>query len=134
VISFTPGRFTPEKRAPGTHCIGDWVESRAVLDEVERRKFLTLPELEPRPLGRPARCHSLYRLRYPCDIRKQVNFFGHHFVFVECMIYYYNMAAVWNFVPSFIIFDQIFKNLGEDWTVAHRRLPIIRPYFFLTQN
>jgi hypothetical protein len=32
----------------------------------ERRgEFLTLPRLELRPLGRPARSQSLYRLRYP---------------------------------------------------------------------
>jgi hypothetical protein len=31
------------------------------LDDVEKRKFLTLPELELRPL----RSQSLYRLRYP---------------------------------------------------------------------
>jgi hypothetical protein len=35
------------------------------LDEVEKRKFLTIPGLELRPLGRPARSQSLYRLRYP---------------------------------------------------------------------
>jgi hypothetical protein len=38
---------------------------RAGLDDVEKRKFLTLPVLELRPLGRPARSQSLYRLRYP---------------------------------------------------------------------
>jgi hypothetical protein len=32
---------------------------------VKKRKFLTLPGLELRPLGRPARSQSLYRLRYP---------------------------------------------------------------------
>jgi hypothetical protein len=32
---------------------------------VEKRNFLPLPELELRPLGRPARSQSLYRLRYP---------------------------------------------------------------------
>jgi hypothetical protein len=42
-------RFTP-----GTHCIGDWVDPRAGVDNVEKRKFLTLPRLELRPLGRPA--------------------------------------------------------------------------------
>jgi hypothetical protein len=36
----------------------------AGLDDMEIRKFLTLPELEPRPLGRSARSQSLYRLRY----------------------------------------------------------------------
>jgi hypothetical protein len=55
-----PGRFTP-----GTHCVGDWVDPRAGLDDVEKRKFLTLPGLEFRSLGRPARSQSLYRLPYP---------------------------------------------------------------------
>jgi hypothetical protein len=32
---------------------------------LEQRKFMTLPGLELRPLGRPARSQSLYRLRYP---------------------------------------------------------------------
>jgi hypothetical protein len=60
-----PGRFIPGKRAPGTHWIGGWVGPRAGLDDVENRKFLTLPGLELRPLGRPAGSHSLYRLHYP---------------------------------------------------------------------
>jgi hypothetical protein len=51
--------------APGTHRIGGWVDPRAGLDDLEKRKFLTLPGLEIRPLGRPARSQSLYRLRYP---------------------------------------------------------------------
>jgi hypothetical protein len=42
-----------------------WVDPRAGLDAVGKRKFLTLPGLEVRPLGRPARSQSLYRLRYP---------------------------------------------------------------------
>jgi hypothetical protein len=37
----------------------------AGLDDVEKKKFLTLPGLELRPLGRPARSQSLFRLRYP---------------------------------------------------------------------
>jgi hypothetical protein len=60
-----PCRFTPEERAPGTHWIGGWVGPRAGLDDVEKRKFLTLPGLELRLLGRPARSQSLYRLLYP---------------------------------------------------------------------
>jgi hypothetical protein len=59
-----PGRFTSEERAPGTHWIGGWVDPRSSLDDVEKRKYLTVPRLEPRPLGRPARSQSLYRLRY----------------------------------------------------------------------
>jgi hypothetical protein len=60
--------FTPGERAPGTHWIGGWVGPRAGLDDVEMRKFLIVPGLELRPLARPARSQSLYRLRYPCSI------------------------------------------------------------------
>jgi uncharacterized membrane protein YkvI len=38
---------------------------RAGVDNLEKRKFFTLPGLELRLLGRPARSQSLYRLRYP---------------------------------------------------------------------
>jgi hypothetical protein len=57
-----PGRFTPAERVPGTHWIGSWVDPRASLDDVEKRKFLTVPGLELRHLGRPARSQSLSRL------------------------------------------------------------------------
>jgi hypothetical protein len=58
-----PGRFTPGERASGTHWIGGWVDlPRAGLDTAKKRKFLTLPGLELRPLGRPARSQSLSRL------------------------------------------------------------------------
>jgi hypothetical protein len=33
-----PGRFTPRESAPGTHWIGGWVDPRAGLDDVEKRK------------------------------------------------------------------------------------------------
>jgi hypothetical protein len=46
-----PGKEPP----PRTHWIGGWVDPRAGLDDVEKRKFLTPPRLELRPLGRPAR-------------------------------------------------------------------------------
>jgi hypothetical protein len=60
-----PCHFTPMKRAPGTRWILGWVDPRAGLDDLEKRKFFTLSELELRPLGRPSRSQSLYRLRYP---------------------------------------------------------------------
>jgi hypothetical protein len=41
------------------------VGQRAGLNDVEKRKFLPLLGLELRPLGRPGRSQSLYRLRYP---------------------------------------------------------------------
>jgi hypothetical protein len=49
------GPFSPGERAPGTHWLGCWVGPRAGLDDVEKRKFLILPELELRALGCPAR-------------------------------------------------------------------------------
>jgi hypothetical protein len=55
----------PSRFNPGTHWIGGWVHPRASLDDMEKRKFLTLLVLELRPLGHPARSQSLYRLPYP---------------------------------------------------------------------
>jgi hypothetical protein len=40
------------------------VDPRACLDDMDKRKFLTLPGLELRLLRRPTRSWSLYRLRY----------------------------------------------------------------------
>jgi hypothetical protein len=48
------GHFTPGGKSP-----------RTGVDDVERTKILPLTGLEFRPLGRPARSQSLYRLRYP---------------------------------------------------------------------
>jgi hypothetical protein len=55
----------PGERALGTHSLGGWVDPRADMDDVEKRKFLTLSGLELRPLGRQARSQLLYRLHYP---------------------------------------------------------------------
>jgi hypothetical protein len=43
------GRFTPGERDPGSQWVGGWVDPRAGLDDVEKRKFLTLPGLVLRP-------------------------------------------------------------------------------------
>jgi hypothetical protein len=59
-----PCRFTSGERAPGTHWIGGWVDPRACLDDVEKRKFLTLSGIEVWSLDRPVCSQSLYRLRY----------------------------------------------------------------------
>jgi hypothetical protein len=40
------------------------VDPRAGLDDVEKKKFLTLPGLELQPVGRPASSQSLYGLSY----------------------------------------------------------------------
>jgi hypothetical protein len=60
-----PGRFSTGERAAGTRWIGGWVNPRTGLDDTEKWKFLPPPGLELRPLGRPARSQSLYRLSYP---------------------------------------------------------------------
>jgi hypothetical protein len=49
-----PSRFTPKERAPGNHWIGGWVDHRTGLNDMEKRKFLTLPGLKLRPIGHPA--------------------------------------------------------------------------------
>jgi hypothetical protein len=50
-----PGRFTPGKIAPGTHCRGEWVGFRAGLDAVEKRTKLPFQESKA---GRPAHRHA----------------------------------------------------------------------------
>jgi hypothetical protein len=63
------------------------------MDDVEKRKFLTLPELELRPLGRPARSQSLYRLRYPgsdtvaMETIKNKKFWGETFAYFPFTAY-----------------------------------------------
>jgi hypothetical protein len=37
----------PCRLTPGTHWIGGWVDPRAGLDDLEKRKLLTLRGLEP---------------------------------------------------------------------------------------
>jgi hypothetical protein len=54
-LASRPGRLIPGETALGTHWIGGWVDPRADLDDVEKRKFLTLPGFELRSLGLPAR-------------------------------------------------------------------------------
>jgi hypothetical protein len=58
-----PGHFSPIGKSPRYPLDRRLGGPRANLDDVEKRKFLTLPGLEP--LGRPTRSRSLYRLRYP---------------------------------------------------------------------
>jgi hypothetical protein len=50
----------------------------AGLDDLEKRKLLTLPGLELQPLSRPALSQSLYRLRYPGSYN-----------LIECNVYFY---------------------------------------------
>jgi hypothetical protein len=62
MASFTPRPlYLPEKQPP---------VARAGVDDMQERRFLTLPGLELRPLGRPTRSQSLYRLHYPSHKNK----------------------------------------------------------------
>jgi hypothetical protein len=49
------GRFTSMERTPRTHWLGGWLDPRFGLNDAEKKKFLILPGLELRPLGRLAR-------------------------------------------------------------------------------
>jgi hypothetical protein len=70
VVGFTPRPLYPGERPSDIHLIGDRVGSRASLDDMEKRKFLTPPRLEP--LGSPAYSQSLYRLFYRGSIKYYV--------------------------------------------------------------
>jgi hypothetical protein len=54
--------------------IRGWVDPRTDMDDVEKRKLLTLPGLELQPLGRPGRSQSLYPVRYPGSFGDKVLF------------------------------------------------------------
>jgi hypothetical protein len=45
------------------------VGPRAGLDDVEKRKFFTLPGLELRPLGRPASRYTDYAISAPDEVK-----------------------------------------------------------------
>jgi hypothetical protein len=47
VVSITPRPLYPRERAPGAHCIGGWVDRRAGLDDVEKRKFWPYRDSSP---------------------------------------------------------------------------------------
>jgi hypothetical protein len=131
-----PGRFTSRERAPGTHWIGGLVGHRAGLDAMEKRKFLTLPGLELRPLARPARSLSLYRLRYRglyADIKwanlLKYNLFtkrGYYFVLLRYWIskFYFSIVdRTENLSPTFCNYGTKWRegvDLFEDHLDAHR--------------
>jgi hypothetical protein len=70
-----PCRFTPRERFPGTHWIGGWVDLRASLDDVEKRKFLPPPELELRPLEPVASRYTNYAIPAPVRYNVTKKFF-----------------------------------------------------------
>jgi hypothetical protein len=102
------GRFTPRERASDTHWIGGWVNPRADLNVLEKRKFLTLPGLELRPLCRPAGSPSLYRLRFhgSCVWDKVLLFASFNWLISQWFFQTHTYIFVNKFVvffPSFIV-------------------------------
>jgi hypothetical protein len=63
--SSRPCRFNACERPSCYHWIGGRVGPRTGLDDVDKIHFFTLPGIELRPVGCPARSQSLYRLDYP---------------------------------------------------------------------
>jgi hypothetical protein len=55
-VALNPGKEPP----PRALWVGDWVGPRTGKDDMEKRKFLTIPRLELRLLCRPTRKQSLY--------------------------------------------------------------------------
>jgi hypothetical protein len=64
-VNFTLLPLYLRRKSPLYPYIGGSVGLRTGLDDMEKRKIVTLPGLEFRPLGHPVRSHSLYRLSYP---------------------------------------------------------------------
>jgi hypothetical protein len=44
-----PSRFTLGERSPGTHWMGGWLDPRAGLDAMEKRKIFRVSVVEPWP-------------------------------------------------------------------------------------
>jgi hypothetical protein len=83
---------------------GGWVGPRTGLDDVEKIKFLTIPGLELRPLQRPTRSQSLYRLLYPQVIRekKSASYSGKYETFIFNIFTFKQIAFGNKFLKSCI--------------------------------
>jgi hypothetical protein len=46
MVSFMPLQLYPEEKVAGTHWMGGWVDPRTRLDDMEKKKSLTLMGLE----------------------------------------------------------------------------------------
>jgi hypothetical protein len=95
-VSFTPRPLYLRERTTGTHWIRGRVNPRACLEDVEKKKFLTPPGLELRPLGRPARSQSLYRLLWETQ---------------------YGAQNLWDVMPSSLL---KFTDVSEEGTASIR--------------
>jgi hypothetical protein len=66
-----PGRFTPRKRATGTHCLGGWVGPRAGLNAIEKNTAPAenrTPAVQPVPIS--SEISRLLRCEYTETIKE----------------------------------------------------------------
>jgi hypothetical protein len=103
VVNFTPRQLDPRGKSL-QYPLG---RPRSHLDDVEKRIFLTLPGLELRPLGRPARSQSLYRLRYSGSIVLFV-------FFLECVTCVIYIEAWWLSIEYLVYYTACCKGMGEE--------------------
>jgi hypothetical protein len=81
------GRFIPGETAPGTHCIGGWMDPRPGLDVIEKRKILSRREpnsglpvqrytdwANPAPKLKLIKCHTINNIWV--SLREGVNLSG----------------------------------------------------------
>jgi hypothetical protein len=73
VVSLTPRSLYSGKKSPGTHWIGGWVDPKADMDDMGKRKFCTLSGLELRPLSRPAVASRCTNYAIPAPIIKYMD-------------------------------------------------------------
>jgi hypothetical protein len=79
------GRFTPRWRAPVTHWIGGWVDPRAGLEAVVRRK-ISSPYRDSNPSTVQPVAHRCTTELYEKKVADGVNFPSVLFNFAECLM------------------------------------------------
>jgi hypothetical protein len=66
-VGLEPGLYAPSALTPGkdpdTPCIADWMDPGASLEDLEKRKLLTLPGIEMQSLVHSVHGQSHYRLQ-----------------------------------------------------------------------
>jgi hypothetical protein len=93
VVSFTPGRFTPRERVPGTHWIGGWVGPRAGGEEKNSQH---LPGLEPKitqPVAQSYTTELSWLLTHPINEYMKVKFKPNLICEITEFMHHYEMVS-----------------------------------------
>jgi hypothetical protein len=108
-----PPVIPPRKEPPTPYWVGGWIGPSAGLDDLKKRKFLTLLGLELQPLCCPARSQSLYRLRHPGS------------PFIYCMV-----VILAHFSPKVSLVVLIFRDetqkLLSDYRIPFRIMLLVK--------